>query len=119
VQTIHESLAILAIAFALACLAIALIAWASGRPYRIVIDRLILLGLLALTPAVVTGGAIALLRRPPPDPLHFLYAVAVFVPLPLARYLGRSGSLRRRGGYVALGAFVTLGLLVRLFQTGA
>ena len=118
-QTIHEWLAILAIAFAVVCLAIALIAWAAGRPYRILIDRLILLELLTLTPGVITGGAIALLRSPPRDALHFLYAVAVFAPLPVARYLGRSGSLRRRSGYVAVGAFVTVGLLIRLFQTGA
>lgn len=118
-HAVHQWLAILAGAFAGACLLVSVGGWITGRPARSLLDRLIVLQLAAIVPAVLVGGAIALLEGPPSDPLHFLYAVSVFVPLPLARYLGGSGSPRRRAGYLALGAIVSLGLIVRLFQTGA
>jgi len=118
VQTVHEWLAILALATAVACLGTATAWWFSGRSARVFLDRLLLLQLAALFLALFTGGAVVIANGIPRDPLHILYGVVVFVPLPLARYLGRTGSPRRRSGYLALGALTTVGLVTRLFQTG-
>lgn len=115
---LHEWLAILALGVAVAGLGVALASWLGGRPARILLDRLILAQLAGLLLAVAAGGGVAIVNGLPRDPLHLVYGVAVFVPLPVARYVGRAGSPRRRAGYLALGAVTTVGLIIRLFQTG-
>jgi hypothetical protein len=116
---VHQWLAFLALAVSVAGVVLALASTLAPRlvPVRIV-DRLALFGLAAFGPVLLTGAAMALFEGLPRDPLHLVYAVAVFAPLPLGQYLGRGGSPRQRAGYLALGAFVTVGLILRLFQTG-
>ena len=114
----HVTLAVAA-AVGLALLVVASVYAVVVRDYRrILVDRLLLaeLGLLLL--AAVTGLLVFATSRGLSDPLHLVYGVAVVVALPIARYLGRRGTPRRRGGYLLLGALVSLGLLARLFMTG-
>ena len=117
-RSLHEWLAILALGVAVVSLGVAVASWASGRSARTLLDRLILLQLGGLVASVLVGWLVWLVNGPPRDALHLLYGIVVFVPLPLARYLGQAGSARRAAGYLALGAAVMVGLIVRLFQTG-
>lgn len=117
-STVHWWLAILALGLALVTAGVAGVAWLTGRSARVLLDRLILVQLGVLLPTILLGLAMGLVEGFPNDPLHLLYGAVVFLPLPLARYLGRTGSQRRRAGYLALGALTTIGVIVRLFQTG-
>lgn len=88
-----------------------------GPRLRLLVDRLILLAILALVVVSVVGLPLPLLVGPPRDVLHLLYAVAGPIVLLGGRYLGRAGSLRQRFVFVAIAALALLGVIYRLFTT--
>lgn len=116
----HGMLATTSLVLAVACLGAAVVAWLWARPIPVpvLLDRVLLLQAAVLGLALVTGVWVALTSGSPRDPLHLAYGAAVLVPLPVARYIARTGTPRRRAAYLALGALTTVGLVMRLFQTG-
>jgi hypothetical protein len=117
-STLHSWLAVLAIAADLALVAVSAVALLTRRCSRLWGDRLILMVLAATGLTALVGGGFALTSRSPSDTLHLVYGVVALLVLPIARYIGRSGSDRRRSGWLALGSVVQLAVYVRLFQTG-
>ncbi len=113
------ALALLAVGLSLVLAGQSAFAVAVNRWHRFLADRLILAVLAALVLATAAGAAIALGGRPPADVLHLLYSGLALAALPVARYLGRSGTPRRRAAVVGTGALLLLGFLARLFMTGA
>jgi peptidoglycan/LPS O-acetylase OafA/YrhL len=91
--------------------------FATHRPAARWIDRLILASLGAVALAALAGAGVWITQGPPADPLHLVYGALALVVLPVARYLGRIGSVRRRSGFVAGGCLVMAGVLYRLWTT--
>ncbi len=85
---------------------------------RILIDRLLLAAVALLLLAGVTGLLVFATSRRLSDPLHLVYGLVVVAALPVARYLARQGTPRRRGSYMMAGTVVSLALLARLSMTG-
>lgn len=115
---LHTLLAYLAAVLGMATLALAVVGVAVGRPVRIWLDRLILLTLAALVVAAIAGLPLTVLVGVPADVLHLLYGLVGPLILVGGRYLGRSGSVRRRSFFVALASLAVLGVVYRLFTTG-
>jgi hypothetical protein len=118
VSALHGWLAVIASAAALALAAVALFGVATRRWDRLLGDRLVLAVLAATGLAVLAGAWVALTARPPSDALHVVYGVVALAVLSIARYIGRSGSARRRAGWLAVGSLVQLAVFLRLLQTG-
>lgn len=95
-----------------------LVGLATHRWNHLLGDRLILAVLAATGLTALFGAAVALTSRAPSDALHVVYGAVALVVLPIARYVGRTGSDRRRAGWLALGSLVELAVFARLFQTG-
>lgn len=114
---LHELSAYGVVALVVATLAGSFLAAVMGRPVRLWLDRIILLTLGALLVAAATGLLPLLVSGPPADPLHLLYGLAAPLTLLGGRYLGRHGSIRRRGLIVAVSALAVLGIVYRLFTT--
>ena len=93
-------------------------ALATGRSLRRALDRLILVALVLAGIAVVTGPLLWLADRPPSDPLHILYAIAVVVALPIARFTLPAPTPDRRSVLLLVAGVLVAGLTVRLAQTG-
>jgi peptidoglycan/LPS O-acetylase OafA/YrhL len=111
---------LLALASAVALAGTSLVAgWSSAaqRPAARWIDRLILATLGAVALAVLAGLGVWVSQGAPTDPLHLVYGALALIVLPVARYLGRVGSIRRRSGSVAVGCLVMAGVLYRLWTT--
>jgi hypothetical protein len=117
-SSLHLWFAVAAIAADLGLVAVSLVGVATRRWNRLLGDRLVLAVLGATGLAALLGAGVAVTSRAPSDALHFVYAVVALVVLPIARYIGRSGSDRRRAGWLALGSLVQLTVFVRLLQTG-
>ncbi|GIW20486.1 MAG: hypothetical protein KatS3mg065_0782 [Chloroflexota bacterium] len=86
-------------------------------------DRL-LLGLLGVLVATLAlNGLVGLAQMaqagPPRESLHLLYGVGAVLAIPLAVGLAVGRPPRRQAVVLTVGAVVVLGLLLRLFQTGA
>lgn len=118
-DSLHLGLALVTVAVTVLLLALSAFALVTDRWDRLLADRLILAVLASLALASAVGALIALTGRPPADILHLLYSGLAVAALPIARYLGRSGTRRRRAGIVSIGALILLGFLARLFMTGA
>jgi hypothetical protein len=117
VTSAHQLAAFVVLAVALGVVVVgAAAAFGAWRPR--LADRLILVSLVAVAVAIVTGGVLGLIGARVGDPLHFLYAVAALLVPPVARYLGRMGTPRRRGLAVAVGGLVLAALWLRLSMTG-
>jgi hypothetical protein len=101
----------------LALTAVSLAGVATRRWNRLLGDRLVLAVLAATGLASLAGVLLAVTTRPPSDALHLIYGVVAFLMLPIARYIGRSGSARRRAGWLAAGSLVLLAVYARLLQT--
>ena len=114
----HFAVAAAAALSALVLAAVSLLGVVTQRWDRRLADRLVLGVLGALILSAVTGAAALVAAGPPSDPLHYLYSALALGALPVARYLGRSGSARRRAGILGAGAVLLLGFLFRLFTTG-
>lgn len=87
-------------------------------PNRVLLGLLgLVVGLAALNGLV--GLSLAVSGSPPRDSLHFVYGLAVFVAVPVAVAAAVGRAPRRQTAILAAGVLVTLGLLLRLAQTGA
>lgn len=115
---LHRLAAYAAVAVALLLLAIVLLSLATGRLRRFGVDRLVMLGMGVIGLAGLVGLVLLATGHTPADPLHLLYGPVAFVTLPVARYLARQGSERRRTLWMLLGSLVLCGVLLRLFMTG-
>jgi peptidoglycan/LPS O-acetylase OafA/YrhL len=91
--------------------------FAAHRPAARWIDRLIIATLGAVALAALAGAGVWVSQGPPADPLHLVYGALALIVLPVARYLGHAGSIRRRSGFVAVGCLVMAGVLYRLWTT--
>jgi hypothetical protein len=114
---LHAASFWVATALTLALAAAALFDLASRRLHRVALDRLVLGLLVALVAADGFGLAMFATGSRPADPLHLVYGIAAPVVLGVARWLGRPVDLRRRAGWLALGALVLGGVLLRLVTT--
>lgn len=99
-------------------LAFAAAGWIRRSIDRQVLDWLVLAGIVFSVVAGASGLVTAVVAGRPPQPLHWVYGVSAVAVLPAARYLGRSGDLRRRAGWLVLGALVLLAIVARLSATG-
>jgi len=81
------------------------------------VDRALLVQ-LGLSLLAVLTGALTLPSGPPRDPLHFLYAVVLTVAPAMGRWIAHGRPDRSVGRWVAGGALVALGAVVRSFMTG-
>jgi hypothetical protein len=118
VSTLHLWLAAIAVAANVVLAAVSLAGVATRRWNRLLGDRLVLAVLAATGLAALAGVWLAVTAGPPSDALHLVYGVVAFVVLPVARYVGRSGSARRQAGWLALGSLALLAVYARLLQTG-
>jgi len=118
VTLLHQWLAYLALAGA----ALVLVAAGSGlvapRRIRVWLDRAILVALVALGVALLSGLPLIVLTGGPADPLHLVYALIGPAMLAGARYWGHDVGLRRRALYMAVAALALLAVIYRLFTTG-
>lgn len=115
---LHQWLAYLALAGASLVLVAAGLGLVAPQRLRMWLDRAILLALLALGLALLSGLPLILLTGGPADPLHFLYALIGPAMLVGARYWGHDVALRRRALYMAVAAVALLAVIYRLFTTG-
>ena len=115
---LHLPLAVAAAAIAVLTLLVSGYAVVAQDYRRVLIDRLVLAELALLLLAGLTGLVAFASSGRLSDPLHLAYGIAAVAALPIARYLARAGTARRRGGSMAGGSAVLLGLVARLFMTG-
>jgi hypothetical protein len=108
------AVAALALAATLAVAGVALVSGRSGQPW---LDRMILVQSALVALAMLTGLPGPLAGRPPPDSLHYLYAVVALIAIPIARYVGRRTD-RAAAGWVAGACGVEAVVLLRLWMTG-
>jgi hypothetical protein len=118
VSTLHFWAALVAIGVDLVLVVVTVIGVATRQWNRLVGDRLVLAALGATGLAALLGAGSVVTSRPPSDALHIVYGVVALAVLPIARYIGRAGSDRRRAAWLALGSAVQLAVFVRLLQTG-
>ena len=90
-----------------------------GRYPRVVVDRIVLGQLLVTLLTGLAGGGVFATSRPPSDALHVLYGVAALAATPVARYVAREGTPRRRGSLMLVGSVVLLAVVARAFMTAA
>jgi hypothetical protein len=88
------------------------------RGARSWIDRAILVALALVAIDLLLGAVLLAVGHAPMDLLHVVYGGVALVVLPVARWAGRAGDVRRRALWVAGGSVVLLGVLLRLLQTG-
>ena len=108
------AVAALSVAAALAVAGVALFSGRSGQPW---LDRLILVQSALVATSALSGLPGPISGRPPPDPLHYLYAVLALAAIPIARYLGRRTD-RSAAGWVAGACLVEAVVFLRLWMTG-
>jgi hypothetical protein len=119
------------LAFAVAVGAIGALTLAAGwaalgrRISRSIVDAGVVIVLVAVGLGAASGLILPTQGPGPADPLHALYAVAALLTVPVARLIGaRRDPPRGRdtgrglGRWLLAGGAITLGLLVRLWQTG-
>ncbi len=117
---LHLALFALTVLAAAVLLVVAVAGLVSGRYSRLWVDRLILVGLGGVALTTVVGPALILSGEQPSDGLHFLYAAVALLALPVGRAVsGSMKTARRRGAAVVVAAVVLLGVLLRLYMTGA
>lgn len=116
---LHLLLAYGAAALAIAAVLVAVAAMAAGSPLRLLLDRAVLIAAAALLLAALSGLPLLVIEGAPADALHLLYGAVGPLVLLGGRYLGRSGSIRRRATLVAIAALALLGVIYRLFTTGS
>ena len=115
-QDVHGALAVAVAVIGVAVAAVA-IGWGRfGRPGRLAVDRAILVAIAAALVAIGSGVLLLITGGRPADALHFVYAAAALVALPIARFAGVFAS--RRALAVVVGALILVALVVRLAQTG-
>jgi hypothetical protein len=115
-QDVHGALAVSVAVCGVVVAAVA-IGWDRfGRPGRLAVDRAILVAIVAALVAIGSGLLLLATGGRPADALHFVYAAAALVALPIARFGGVFAS--RRALAVVVGALVLVALVVRLAQTG-
>ena len=115
-QDVHRALAIAIGAVGVGILSVS-IGWGRfGRPGRLAVDRAIIVALVVMLVALASGAWLFATGLRPSDPLHFLYAAAALVVLPIARF--GAAFARRRALALAIGAILLMGLVLRLAQTG-
>lgn len=118
IADLHRALALVTAAGAVVLVILAAGGRLAGGASRLWIDRAIL-GLLAVIGlAILSGLALLLGGGGPDDPLHFLYAVAALLTLPVARAWATGDHAGRRWLAMALAGAVLGGVVVRLFMTG-
>jgi hypothetical protein len=115
---LHQLLAYVTLVCAGLVLVAAGLGLAAPRRLRVWLDRAILLALLALGVALLSGLPLIVLASGPADPLHFVYALIGPAMLIGARYWGHDVGLRRRALYMAVAAVALLAVVYRLFTTG-
>ncbi len=115
---VHQWLAYVALAGAVLLLAAAALGLAAPPRLRVWLDRAILVALVALAIAALSGLPLIVLSGGPADPLHLLYAVIGPGLIVVARYLGNDVDRRRRALYMAVAAITLLAVIYRLFTTG-
>ena len=113
----HRLAALLTAAGGLVVLGIVIGRSMTGRPLRFARDRAILAAAVLTALAALSGLALLATTNGPHEVLHLVYATAALLTLPVARFGGGALS-RHRSASVALGALITLALVVRLYQTG-
>jgi hypothetical protein len=82
------------------------------------LDRLVLALFGAMVLAVLLGPGIVIAVAPPASALHFGYAAVAVAATPTLRLVGTRRGSQRIGWWVAAGALLTLGALLRLWATG-
>jgi hypothetical protein len=102
----------------IAAVAVASVVGLVARRRRFLEDRLILVALVAVAAAIVSGALVAIGGGRPRDGLHLLYAAGILIILPVGRFAWRRLDDRRRDWLLLAGCLVGLGLLLRLAQTG-
>jgi hypothetical protein len=117
-SSLHFWFALTAIVSDLGLVAVSLVGAATRRWNRLLGDRLVLAVLATTGLAALLGAGVAVSSRPPADGLHLVYGAVALAVLPIARYLARAGSDRRRAGWLLLGSVVQLAIYARLLQTG-
>ena len=115
---LHQALGYATAAAAVLLLAAAALGLAAPERLRVWLDRAILVALVALGIAALSGLPLIVLTGGPADPLHFLYAVIGPGLIVVARYLGHDVDRRRRALYMAVAAITVLAVIYRLFTTG-
>jgi hypothetical protein len=116
VTTVHGSLALVTSATLVVMAVLAAASSVTGRPSRLVLDRVLLLAFGAVALSAISGLALAIGGPPLGDPLHLLYGVAVAVALVLGRSMaGREGRSR---WWLTTGAILAFLLAVRASLTG-
>lgn len=128
---LHAGSAIVAVAGA-GALVVASLAVALGRPVpRRLIDRLLLVLVLGVVIAIVSGPVVLAGGRAVRDPLHALYGTVALLAGPVARAAAMRDASGTGGGspyprlapvrlgrWMVAGGLVTLGALLRLWMTG-
>ena len=89
-----------------------------GRPSLHWLDRAILAALSVIAAGALVGAALLASGPGPRDALHFVYAAAAFLALPIARFARSGLSPRLRSTAVVVGGVTLVALTVRLLQTG-
>lgn len=117
-SNVHGWLAVVAAVLALVVAAEAALGVVGPRHRRRAVDRAILAAIAVVAIASLVGLGLVFTQGQPRDPLHFLYATAALVILPLARFGGAGPWERRRPLVLAVAGLILVGLLVRLAQTG-
>jgi hypothetical protein len=115
--SLHVALAWSVVASIVALAAIAGLVAVGRLRGRRWLDRALLVQ-LGLSLLAVLTGALTVPSGPPREPLHFLYAVVVTVGPATGRWIGHGRADRSVGRWVAGGALVSLGAVVRSFMTG-
>lgn len=104
--------------------AILIAAWSIGlaiarRPIPTLLQGGLVWAVVLIAVSGLLGVLVALVARPPADPLHVVYGLLALAVLPGAWGIARHGSDARRPVIVlVIAAIVLLVLLFRLFQTG-
>ena len=115
---LHRLAADAAVVVAILLLAVVLLSLATGRLRRFGVDRLVLAGVAVVGLAGLAGLVLLASGHVPADPLHLVYGPVALLTLPVARYMARQGTERRRTLWMLLGSLVLAGVLLRLFMTG-
>ncbi len=114
---LHRSLAILTIIAAIVVGGVSIGGSVPGRSLRFARDRAILAATGLVAVGALTGLVLLATTRGPHEGLHFVYAAAAMLTIPIAR-LGGGALGRNRRLAVAIAALITVALVVRLYQTG-
>jgi len=115
---VHVAAFWFAAALCAALLAIAAHGVVTGRRHALALDRVLLAYFLSLAVAALGGLVLLLIGAGPADPLHLLYGAAAPVVVAVARWRAATAAPRRAAAWLAGGAVIALGVLLRLWTTG-